>query len=96
MIAPTYPIDTLSSMAAIPEEALPRFLGELQVILGQIRLLQAAVQMANDAVGEDVLKASSVEGAVWIDDDKRTIDQTIEIAGMDPVHLHGTFQATTA
>jgi hypothetical protein len=67
--AAQYPIDTLVEMAAIPEEALPRFLAELPMILGEVRRMLGVMDTFNSTfVGE--MEMQPLAGASWTDDDK--------------------------
>jgi len=89
-----YPVDTLEQMAAIPVDVLPRFLAELPVMLSEIRKIKMAVDITNEAMGEDVLKAPALVGVVWIDDDLKEYTTTIDFAGFgdeypDGIKLHG-------
>ncbi len=85
MSGATYPIDTLADMAAIPGEALPRFLAELPVMLARIRNLHEMVRIANDRAGEEVFAPPSTSGATWTDDDARTFRETVVVAAAGDV-----------
>lgn len=62
--APRYSVSTLVNMALIPEEALPRFLAELPVMLANVRRASEELGVAPDTLG-------SCE-SVWIDDNEFT------------------------
>ena len=62
-----YPIDTLLDMAAIPEEALPRFLAELPAILATQRALSGLLVGIPFESG----------GMTWVDDGE--CHRTVEI-----------------
>lgn len=62
-----YTVGTIQDMARIPEEALPRFLAELPVMLGYVRNLQNA---NSDLAGLGV--AVDMGAPTWVDDDLQT------------------------
>jgi hypothetical protein len=81
MSAPEYPCATLYDMAAIPEEALPRFLAELPDILAQCRRLLDVQRQFNAAFeGEFELLPKD---PTWIDDDKGQCTVTVAMDGDD-------------
>ena len=77
-----YPIDTLSQMAAIPEEAMPRFLAELPHMLASIRRMKSIVAVANEVAGAEVLEMPPVSGATWTDDDKGEFTETVRVGSI--------------
>lgn len=93
-----YPVDTLAEMAAIPEEALPRFLAELPVMLGQIRRLRQSIGAVNEAFDGGVFKAPEITGATWTDDDKRTFGTTVMFGDgkLPDIEIRGTFEIPTS
>jgi hypothetical protein len=73
----SYPIGTLEQMAAIPEEALPRFLAELPAILAEQRewtAISAGLQVIVGDAGK-VVPASPE----WIDDDLDQLTRSIAV-----------------
>lgn len=76
-----YPINTLDEMASIPDEALPRFLAELPDLLVEIKRVRAAVKLADPAhvAFGDVYN----ENCIWIDDDLKQMQTTIEFGADD-------------
>ena len=66
MSAPEYPIGTLYEMAAIPEEAMSRFLAELPSILAECRRLTGVAAAFNTAFAGDL--AMQMESPSWVDD----------------------------
>jgi len=91
----SYPIGSLADIAAIPADVLPRFYAELPVMIAEIQHMQAIVAAANNAVGVEVIAPPKFDGAEWIDDDKRTIDQHVTFEGFEDapttVHVRKTF-----
>jgi hypothetical protein len=76
MSAPEYPIGTLLEMAAIPDEAMPRFLAELPTILAETR--QYAEVLAT--IGEMVGGAGKVTARPkWVDDDLDQLTRSITL-----------------
>ena len=65
--APSYPVGTIFEMAAIPEEAFPRFMAELPEMVSMLRQMLAINEMLK-AVGAEI----EPQTPNWIDDDKRT------------------------
>lgn len=75
----SYPIASLFDMAAIPEEALPRFLAELPTILAETRRFVALHKAFNSALEGDAEISFGVPK--WIDDDLNQLTSTIHSAG---------------
>lgn len=80
--APSYPVGTIFEMAAIPEEAFPRFLAELPDLIAYLRHMQAM----NDMLIPEGVEVQ-LETPTWTDDDKRMANISIsagdeEIASM--------------
>ncbi len=63
-MAPEYPINTLAEMAAIPEEAMSRFLAELPDILAEMRRLNALMDTLEVIAGA----RPEYAGMSWCDD----------------------------
>lgn len=95
-----YKIGTLDQMAAIPEEALPRFIAELPDILQMVRdVAEAAPELGAQArekapwwlkvlpasAFEQSFKRSLVSASEWVDDDKGLATVSMRSApGHDP------------
>ena len=95
-----YKIGTLDQMAAIPAEALPRFLAELPAILRNVRdIADAAPVLAEQARSkapwwlkfipvsayQRSFERSISSASEWVDDDKGTATITMRTApGADP------------
>lgn len=81
--APSYPVGTIFEMAAIPEEAFPRFLAELPDLIAYLRHAKAM----NDMLVPEGVQVE-FETPTWTDDDKRMANINIttpdgeEIASM--------------
>lgn len=95
MSAARYPVDTLTQMAAIPEDVLPRFLAELPVMLAEMRAVRGAIDIVNKGAGEALFGDVNFTGAEWVDDDKQTIDQRIEFTDTTSIHIHKSFAEPT-
>ena|GEM_PF-5077875 len=65
--AKEYPVGTIFEMAAIPEEAFPRFLAELPEIVGMLRHMLAMNEHL-EALGAEI----KPQAPTWVDDDKCT------------------------
>jgi hypothetical protein len=63
-------------MAAIPEEAFPRFLAELPEMVGMLRHM-LSMNEALEALGAKITPQSPT----WVDDDKRTGTVTLHADG---------------
>ena len=63
----TYPVATLQDIAAIPADALPRFLAELPTMLETVRLFV------------DMPPEIALRRMVWRDDGKTCVDLTLRI-----------------
>ena len=71
MTHPRYSVATLADMAAIPEEALPRFLAELPSMLVEIRRAEEYREALQALLGEGAeVQAMTPQ---WIDDGERNI-----------------------
>lgn len=97
---PRYLITTLSQMAEIPEEALPRFLAELPAIIATMRQLKAAApDLAAQAKANAPwwsrwmiterttrLAIEKSRAMTWIDDDKGLATVTLHMSeGAEPI-----------
>lgn len=67
MMADKYPIATLLDIAAIPEEAFPRFMAELPDIVAATRRYISVQNEVNAEFGLPIMQFAVPE---WIDDDK--------------------------
>ncbi len=87
-----YPVGTLTEMAAIPDDALPRFLSELPSMIASIKQVLAAAHEANSAAGGDIL-ALACPNPVWIDDGEQHQRVTLTPFGKEDemVVLRDTF-----
>lgn len=79
MSAPEYRIDTLADMAAIPEEALPRFLAELPDILREMRRLPDLMDQLAIIAGSEPEYA----GMSWCDDALDEFRPTFSAGGQE-------------
>lgn len=68
-----YPINTLEQVAAIPEEAMPRFLAELPSILAEIRRMSA---MKEQLAG---IADLTLAGFNWLDDGAQDVYVNVEV-----------------
>lgn len=80
--SPTYPVGTIFEMAAIPEEAFPRFLSELPEMVAMLRRM-LAMNVELETFGAKI----EPQTPVWIDDDKgtgtvRILSEGEEVASM--------------
>lgn len=71
----SYPIGTLLDMAAIPDEALPRFLAELPTILSETRRMREAHKVLNALLEGDAEVSFGIPE--WIDDDLNQLTSTV-------------------
>lgn len=79
MSAPEYPIGTLRQMAAIPEDALPRFLAELPTIIAEARKAYAAADKVN-AILDGAATITTLDPS-WVDDDLDQFTTTVKSGG---------------
>jgi len=86
--AAEYPIGTLYDMADIPDEAMPRFLAELPLILADVRRVKVMMGGFNEAFNG--MMAMRAEQPSWVDDDLGVCNMTVSAAGVD-----GTMTVTT-
>lgn len=91
MSANQYPVGTIFDMAAIPEEAFPRFLAELPDLMAYIRHMTAM----NDMLIPEGARIE-LETPVWVDDDKRTANITISSEGEELVSMKVKLQGSAA
>lgn len=83
--APEYAIGTVWDMAAIPEEAMPRFLAELPAIIAEARrMISLTPQFADMGYR---LKLEASDGLVWVDDDKRSTTTTLTLPDGDAIRV---------
>jgi len=71
-----YPVGTILEMAAIPEEAFPRFVAELPEMVAMLRNM-LAMNGVLEALGGKIVP----QAPIWVDDDKRTGTVTIRHEG---------------
>jgi hypothetical protein len=74
--AKEYPVDTLAQMAAIKDEAMPRFIGEFPVLLEQARRMveyRRLMGIILEGVGE-----VADGGVIWLDDGERNVTLSLE------------------
>lgn len=79
--APKYPIGTLYEMADIPDEAMPRFLAELPMILADVRRVMTMMGGFNEAF-KNVMEMQP-EQPSWVDDDLGVCNMTVSADGVD-------------
>lgn len=79
-----YPIDTLAQMAAIPDEALPRFFAELPAILQSARKTPGLKDAMQAMVGDDVKFVAC--GVRWVDDNLDTFGVEISTTAGDVLY----------
>lgn len=90
-----YPVGTLNDIAAIPKDALPRFLAELPAILTALEDVKAAapalaaemkanaprlIRWLPVAFFEEGLLRQVGKQSVWIDDDKGDVTLTMRVS----------------
>lgn len=71
-----YPVNTLIEMAAIPDEATPRFIEEFPALLAAIK---AGLEMQSMGIG--------VRNFVWRDDGERAVTAHMKVDGEDILSL---------
>lgn len=76
-----YPIGTLYQMADIPDEAMPRFLAELPLILADVRRVKTMMGGFNEAFNG--MMAMRPEQPSWVDDDLGVCNMTVSADGVD-------------
>lgn len=80
-MANSYPIGTLRDMAAIPEDALPRFLAELPTILREARGFFDMQEKFNAEFGDIGQMQAGVPS--WVDDDLDQMTARFTVDGED-------------
>lgn len=79
--AAEYPIGTLYDMADIPEEAMPRFLAELPLILADVKRVKIMMGGFNEAFNG--MMAMRAEQPSWVDDDLGVCNMTVNADGVE-------------
>lgn len=77
-----YPVATIEQMAAIPMDALPRFVAELPSLLAYI----IATKSLNEIM-EPLGQAIVLQPPVWIDDHQHTGTMTISAGGEEVMRV---------
>ena len=80
--APSYPIDTITEMAAIPAEAWPRLAAELPALLAEINRVRSIATIFN-GMFDGALTMDAGRGITWIDDGKGEATTTVSMDGME-------------
>ena len=86
--AAEYPMGTLYEMADIPDEAMPRFLAELPLILADVKRVKIMMGGFNEAFNG--MMAMRAEQPTWVDDNLGECNMTVSADGVE-----GTMTVTT-